>query len=179
MARFQLLDKHYIYIVGVEWEYKEEAQGSVKGRNRVTRRSFPVPLYLDPKDESDCNYSNPFRIIVSTKEDRLYPDDYLLAEGFIPTHDMQPLDTEADEMIDVFRRSHTGEHPIESLSTTYGEQLLDKLSRQIESLGGREAHAAPAVSVNEFEKLKAENAALAAKVDEVLAKLAKQSERRI
>lgn len=171
MARFRLLEKHYLNIDNVEYEHKEEVQGKVKGRNRQTRKVFPVPLYLDPKDEADCNY--PGEIIIATKEDRLFPNDYLIRGEFVPTPDMEPLDAEADAIMTAFRASYRGEHAIESLSSSFGETLLDKFMKQIEALGGREANAVPggAVSLAEFEKVKAENASLSAKLDEVLARL--------
>lgn len=175
MARFQLLEKHYINVDNCEYEYKEERQGAVRGRNRQKRTVFPVPMYFDPKDVADCNYGNPDRIIVSTIEDPRFPDDYLCRAGFVPTLDMLPLDDEAEQMMDAFKRQYRGEHPIESLSGSYGDALFERLSSQLTALMSANPtaipQAAPAVSQVEIDKLKSENAALAAKLDEVLAML--------
>ena len=170
MARFRLKEKHYINIEGGEWEQKEEVQGPIKGRFKQVRKSYPVPTYFDPEDPSDHNY--PGEIIITTVEDRRYPHDFLCREGFQPTFDMEPLDDEAEAMLEVYRKAHPGQHAIESLPGQMGEDILNKFLAQITALGGREAHVSPAVSVAEFEAMKAQNATLSAKLDEVLAKLA-------
>src|SRR5262245_61863192 len=174
MARFQLLEKHYLNVDNCEYEHKEEVQTRVRGRNRQSRKVYPVPMYLNPKDPADCNYGDPDRIIISTKEDRRYPDDYLIRGDFSPTLDMQPLDQEADAVMEEFRKNYKGEHPIESLSGSFAETVLDKFVKQLEALGGRDAHAVPggAVSVAELDKLKSENASLNAKLDLIMTQLA-------
>lgn len=173
MARFQLLEKHYINVDNCEWEYKEERQGAVRGRNRQRRTVFPVPMYFDPKDPADCNYGSPDRIIISTREDPAFPDDYLCRGTFIPTLDMVPLDAEGEKLMADFRKNYKGEHPIESLSGSYGDALFERLSSQLESLMkiNPTVPQSAAVSQGELDKLKAENAALHAKLDAVLTQL--------
>jgi hypothetical protein len=180
MARFRLLEKHYLNIEGSEWEEKQELLGKVRGKNRLHRRRFDVPMYFDPKDQSDHNY--PDQIIVATEESRLHPDDYILRKPFIPTMDMEPLDAEAEAILADYKANFKGEHPIESLSTSYGEQLLDKLSRQLEEAmgpgGSKIPKGVPSVSVAEFEQLKKDKEELAAKVDQAMAMLAAMQEQK-
>jgi hypothetical protein len=157
MARFRLSDKHYLNIEGSEWEEKQELQTN-------------VPMYLDPKDPADHNYDG--QIIIATAEDRRYPDDYVLRGDFIPTMDMVPLDDEAETLLEDYKANYKGEHPIESLEGTMGEAILAKLSRQLDALSGLGGpKPTTPISVAEFEKLKAENAELKAKVDQALAML--------
>lgn len=172
MARFQLREKHYLHIDNCEYEYKEEQQTRVRGRQRQMRKVFPVPMYLDPTDPYDCNYGNPDRVIISTKEDPLFPDDYLVRGEFSPTFDMIPLDDEANEIMADFKSKYNGEHPIDALPVSYGEMLLEKMSRQLEQ--GLALNAAPVtgpISTAEVDKLKSENAALNAKLDLIMQQL--------
>jgi hypothetical protein len=173
MARFRLKDKHYLNVEGSEYDHYEETETRVRGRRRRSKKTFEVPMYLDPTDPADHNYDN--QIIVSTREDPRYEYDYILRGEFHPTFEMEPLDEEAREIYDEWRANHSGEHPIDSLPGTMGEQLLDKLVRQLEAVKvpGMEAPASiPNVSVAEMARLKAENASLSAKVDQILAQLA-------
>jgi hypothetical protein len=170
MARFRLLDKHYLNIEGSEWEEKQELQAKVRGRNRLHKSVFKVPMFLDPKDQADHNY--PGEIIIATKEDRRFPDDYILRGDFIPTMDMEPLDPEAEGILETYKASRTGSDPIESLEGTMGEAILAKLSKQLDALTSLNGpKVTTPISVTEFEKLKAENEELKAKVDQALAML--------
>lgn len=174
MARFRLRDKHYLNIVGSEYDHYEETETKVRGRRRRSKKSFEVPLYLDPSDPADHNYDG--IIVISTRDDPRYEYDYIIRGEFIPTFEMEPLDDEAHEIMAEFKATHQGEHPIDSLPGTMGEQLLEKLVKQLESVGSAKPASTsapvPAVSVAEMDRIKAENAALSAKVDEVLTKLA-------
>lgn len=169
MARFKLLDKHYINIVGCDWEEKQELQTKVRGRNRLHKNTFVVPMYLDPKDQSDHNY--PGEIIISTEESRRYPDDYITGKGFMCTADMLPLDDEAEAMMEEWKSTYTGEHPIESLRGTMGEAIFDRLSRQLEALMSPGAATAAPVALNQLEALRTENATLKAQIDAILERL--------
>lgn len=175
MARFRLRDKHYLNIEGSEYDHYEETETKIRGRRRRSKKSFLVPMYLDPNDPADHNYDG--IIIVSTRDDPRYEYDYILRGEFHPTFEMEPLDDEARQIMDEFKATHSGEHPIESLPGTLGEQLLEKLLRQLEKAGHDKPEPAQTsgVSVAEMDRLKAENAALSAKVDQVLAQLAAMS----
>jgi len=168
MARFRLTDKHYLNIQGCEWEEKQELQTKVRGRYRLNRKVLAVPMYLDPKQEADFNY--PGEIIISTKEDRRYPDDYITGPGFICTVDMTPLDDEADEMMEEYKANYTGTHPIESLSGSLSDDILAKLSRQLDSITKLQPPIAP-ISASELETLKSENTELKAQISAIMERL--------
>lgn len=107
MARFRLRGPHYLKVPNTEWEQAETDQVSGK----TARKTYSVPLYLDPRNEGDCNY--PGEIIVSTKEDRAFPKDILFLGD--PTPDMEPIDADADALVE--RVKHKWVHPIETLPT--------------------------------------------------------------
>jgi hypothetical protein len=168
MARFRLTDKHYINILGCDWEEKQELQTKVRGRNRLHKRSHAVPMYLDPKDMADHNY--PGEIVIATEEDRRYPDDYIVGPGFIVTADMSAIDDEGEEMITEWKRTYTGAYPIETLEGTMGDTILAKLSRQLDALSGGNPTGPSTVSAGEVAKLRSEN-------EDIKAQLAAMMER--
>lgn len=126
MARWRLIGKHYLNVPGTEWMHEEVNRDT----GRRARKMFPVPEYLDPDDPSCFNY--PGEIIVCHDGKGEARDKVFVGP---PTPDMEPLDNEA--------RAISGEaskkwvHPIESLpgqGTTYSEQLLSALSRQLDAM---------------------------------------------
>jgi hypothetical protein len=129
MARYRLNTGHYINALQwdgslTEWEYTEQSLVN----NRMVRRRFKVPMLLDPRDNTCCNY--PGEIIVSTKYDEKYPLD-IIFEGE-PTPDMTPLDDEARAKVEEL--SSKWIHPIEALPGNYTQSLLDTLERQLASV---------------------------------------------
>jgi len=90
-------------------------------------------MYLDPESIPDQNY--PGEVIVSTKEDKRYPRDYIFVG--LPTPDMEPLDEEAEAMWQDYMRRFGGEHPIDSLEATgftYSDKVLEGLVKQVADL---------------------------------------------
>jgi hypothetical protein len=139
MARYRLNTGHYINALQwdgapTEWEYTEQSLVN----NRMVRRRFKVPMLLDPRDTTCCNY--PGEIIVASKADPRYPQD-IIFEGE-PTPDMTPLDDEA--IAEVERLSSKWIHPIESLPGNFTQSLLDTLEKQLSSVASR----APMPSAN-------------------------------
>jgi hypothetical protein len=168
MARFRLTDKHYINIEGCDWEEKQELQSKVRGRARLHKKTFVVPMYLDPKDQSDHNY--PGEIIIATAEDRRYPDDYITGPGFMCTADMTPLDDEAEEMMEEWKANYKGEHAIESLTGTMSDDILTKLSRQLDAMNRLQPPVSP-ITASELDALKSENAELKSQINAILERL--------
>jgi len=133
MARWRLTAKHYInatrYGEPTQWVREETSRET----GRVNRKTYNVPMYLDPDSPADCNY--PGEIIVSTQRGSLR-EDIVVADNFIPTRDMEPLDDEARE---ISERSRKGADPmgIEAFPNqggeTYSDTLLRKLTDQLES----------------------------------------------
>lgn len=154
MARWRLLNAHYLNVPGTEWEYKETDRTSGKQGRKV----FSVPAFLDPRDGADCNY--PGEIIVSDGNGAHSRDIIFVGP---PTPDMEPL----DESAEAISASHAAAwvHPIETLSGQYGDQLLAVFQKQIAELASGQKAAAVStkgIPAGEFEALKAQVAALVA-----------------
>lgn len=144
MARWRLTAPHYLKIEGVKWEYTEVDRATAK----TIRRQFPVPQLLNPDDPTDWNYRNgrdDGEIIVSDGNNA--QDRDLIFEG-PPTPDMVPLDDEAKAISASFKEQW--KHPIESLSGTYSQSLLDDLQRQVADLASRPAEPQKVPGMDEF-----------------------------
>lgn len=111
MARWRLINPHYLNIPGGEWDYRETDRETGKQARRV----FAVPTYLDPKAQSDCNY--PGEIIVGNK-----PHDRDILYMGPPTPDMRPLDEEAEAISAKYRPLWN--NPIESLPSNGPSQSV-------------------------------------------------------
>lgn len=105
MARWQLMNPHYLKVPGTEWEYKETDMGS----GRQGRKIFEVPLYVDPA--SDVNRDGDCIVCWPGKGER--GDIEFVGP---PTPDMKPLDKEAEAETEKWREKW--EHPIDSLPIT-------------------------------------------------------------
>jgi len=133
MARWKLLNAHYINVTGNTWEYKE----TDRSNGRQIRREFEVPQHLSPFDPSDWNYrdgQDDGDVIVSHKFDDRYPKDYVFRGE--PTPDMLPLDDEAKEI----SASYAGKwkHPIENLTVSYSQSLIDGFHDEMKVLQAKQ-----------------------------------------
>lgn len=136
MARWRLMQPHYINVPGTEWEYKEVDRTS----GRQARKVFEVPLYLSPNEVSDHNY--PGEVVVAQGPSAQAKDYIFLGE---PTPDMEPLDDEAKKISAAC--APKWKHPIESLSGNFGASLISNFEKQIAAtLAGNAATAATPVS---------------------------------
>ena len=158
MARWRLTGKHYLNVPGTEWDYKETSRDTGK----QVRRVFPVPLYLDPEDPGDCNYSG--EIIVSDGNGA-QPKDIIFVGP--PTADMEPLDPAAEALSAEHRAKWRD--PKNEINFGGADSVLAALQAQLSaalSLKGS-APAAPVaingVSPSEFAKLQEQVAALMAR----------------
>lgn len=104
MARWRLVEAHYLNVPGTVWEQMETDRET--GRQR--RKAYPVPLHLDPKAAADWNY-RPNGGHVSVGGNTLDEGMIIVCwEGkgekkdivFIgnPTPSMEPFDEEAEEI---------------------------------------------------------------------------------
>lgn len=128
MARWRLINAHYLSIAGTTWEYKEVDRSTGK----QIRREFPVPLYLNPGEPSDWNYRigrDEGEIIVSDGNGA-EPRDLIFAGD--PTPDMEPLDDAARKISAGF--ADRWKHPIESLPGSFSQSLLDGMQREIATI---------------------------------------------
>lgn len=114
MARWRLINAHYLHVPETFWEHKETDRSTGK---QATKK-YPVPMYLDPRDSADHNY--PGEIIVTNRVDRAFPKDILFTDGKgglgEPTPEMEPLDDEAEKINESLQAKWV--HPIESLPVT-------------------------------------------------------------
>lgn len=125
MARWRLTAPHYLNVPGTEWEYSEVDTRS----GRPKRLRFPVPTYLDPAQPPSLNHPNGqnIEIIVCHGEPKVNGDIQFMGP---PTPDMVPLDEEAIA-ISKDLEAKVWQHPIESLSGTYGDHLEKKFEQQL------------------------------------------------
>lgn len=187
MARWRLMNPHYLKVPGTEWEYVEISRASGK----QARVRYPVGLFLNPNDPADHNY--PGEVVVAyAKPVQTHPggpkttitggsrNADIIFEG-PPTPDMEPLDEEAEKISGEWQSKWV--HPIESLATEmgygdYSQSLLKgfehELTEAIRRVGGVPA-GTTSVSIKpaEFEALKKQVAELSKQNAELLSKLTK------
>ena len=160
MPRWKLTEDHYINARRqrrpTEWEQVETDRET----GEEDRVRFTVPLYCDKG------------LIISTAGAASPLDNGKLgpitvADDFIPTPAMEPLDTAAEEVSAKYRAS--GINPIDSLPAQGGfnDALLTSLTAQLAAIASRlpptpSVVADSNVSREEFESMKAQLAALMA-----------------
>lgn len=178
MARWRLMNAHYLNVPGTEWEYVEISRASGK----QARVRFPVPQYLDPRDPSDHNY--PGEIVVAhakegEKANKFYPKDIIFVGQ--PTPDMEPMDEEAEKITKQYEHqwiAPMGEQALPGYGD-YSQSLLAKfdeeLTAAIQRVGAGKVVTMPNTSVKQtdfdklqkqVEELTKQNAALLAKLTE-------------
>lgn len=120
MARWRLLNAHYIKIPGTQWEYKE--QDLQTGEQNILKAD--VPRLLDPNNPKDCR--SPEGCVVAHAGKGLGRD--WIMDG-PPTPDMAPLDEEAQAITDQWEPHW--KHPIDSLPTTGSQSYLPEAPRAV------------------------------------------------
>jgi len=173
MARWKLLQPHYIVVPDTHWEYKETDQST----GRQGRKLFNVPRYLNPNDPSDFTHPELGAIIVTNGNN---PDPRDLKFEGPPTPEMEPIDAEAKKITDA--ESPKWVHPIESLPGGYNASLLSNLESQVAALAAGQKAAPVAikgVDPEDFKKMQEQLAALMAKNTELEAQIAGRPSRRI
>jgi hypothetical protein len=174
MARWYLTAAHYLKVPGTEWEYKETDRMTGKQKRKV----FPVPLYLNPADDSDCNFRHGIPgvtdepMIVVASVGRGLPGD-IEFEG-PPTPDMEPLDDEAREISAQWAPQWV--HPIEDLpgqgGMSYSQSILSDLEAQVASAATKFMGPTQAAQSNELAELRATNKLLQDQMNTLLAAMA-------
>ena len=166
MARWKLLNPHYLMVEGdqgeTQWEYKELDRNT----GRQIRKTFIVPRYLDPGDPSDWTHkqnNDEGDIIVAWKGSE-QPRDLILKGD--PTPDMLGLDDEA-KAISANLAKTVWKHPIDALPGTYSQSMLDDLQRQV-----AEAQSHQSVSIPGMEEFMGTMASVMKKQNEIMEKLA-------
>jgi hypothetical protein len=128
MARWKLLNPHYINVPGTKWEYKEVDRNT----GREVRKDLSVPMFLDPRDPNECNYKwgnrdNQEGEIIVCHEGKGEPRDIVFIGD--PTPDMVPLDDEAKAISAKFEK--IWDHRPESDLQTFSQSLVDKFQIEI------------------------------------------------
>lgn len=172
MARWRLINAHYLNTVDNQWEYKETSRDS----GRQVRKIFDVPRLFDPNDPNDCNY--PGEVIVCY-EGKGQSRDHIFTGP--PTPEMEPLDDEAKAISEA--ESPKWIHPIDSLpGQGYNDNLLRTLERQLDAIARKVvADPAPPVPVSgidpaAFAKMQEQIAELAASNAALQAQLLEKAE---
>ena len=154
MARWYLLEAHYLNVPGTEWEYKE----SDRETGRQARRVYGVPLYLDPKDPADLTDRENQWVVVSYKYNKAHPRDVIFTGP--PTPAMEPIDDEAIAITQGYHDRGEWKHPIENLNMTYSQSILSEFEQKLaQMLSGRVDMTPPpnlptsGVSQKQFEEL--------------------------
>lgn len=130
MARWKVTAKHYIhaeqYGQPTEWERQETNVDT----GRMFRKTFKVPLYIDPDDRFCINQQEGFCVVARKGSEK--PGDIVFFGA--PTPDMEPLDAEAQAETDEIK--HKWINPIEGLDPQigqeFGKQLLEMLNKQLD-----------------------------------------------
>lgn len=156
MARWRLDEPHYLPVPGTEWEHSE-----ISREGKSLRQRFAVPQYLDPRDPGDFNY--PGEGIIVAYDNKRFPRDIVFTGE--PTPAMTPLDDEAEALTESLR--HKWKHPIDTLPSDFSQSLLHGFEQQITKLLQRDPSAGQpqptpvtGVSVEQFEALQQQVAAL-------------------
>jgi hypothetical protein len=123
MARWRLIEPHYLKVKGVTWEYQEVDRTS----GRQTRKSFPVPQHFHPDTEADWTEVNGRGMgwIVVTDGHNSKPSD-IVFEGE-PTPGMECLDDEARKISDKYRvKWKEIDRPYAEEEGGYASRMMDR-----------------------------------------------------
>ncbi len=133
MARWKVTAKHYLhaeqYGQPTEWERQETNQDT----GRMFRKTYKVPMYIDPEDPQCVNKHEGFCVVSRKGTEK--PGDIVFFGP--PTPDMEPLDDGAQAETDA--EKHKWVDPINSLPMAIGEEagqvILRSIEQQIASVG--------------------------------------------
>lgn len=132
--RWKLAAPHYLNTEGVTWLYTEMDRKTGKQK----RVEFPVPLYLNPHDAGDWNYTYGTaddaegQIIVCHKGKGDGRDIVFIGD---PTPDMVPLDDEARELSATF--ADRWRYKPEGTEGQYSQSLIDRFQGEMETAASK------------------------------------------
>lgn len=140
MARWRVTAKHYINAKQFGEDTTWVREETNRDTGRAFRRTFAVPLYIDPEDPICINRNTGF-CVVATEGSEMPGDIIILGP---PTPDMEPLDGEAGAITKT--ESVKWKDPINSLPISigddFGNQLLAMLTSQFNTVAN-----APGISL--------------------------------
>lgn len=124
MARWRLLEPHYLKVKGVTWEYQETDRAS----GRQIRKTFPVPQHFHPDIEVDWTERegpSGMGIVVVSDGHNAKPSDVVF-EGD-PTPGMLPIDDEAKEISARYdKKWKTPERLYDEAEGSYAARQMDQ-----------------------------------------------------
>ena len=153
--RWSLRNAHYLNVeqlrdgTNVEWEHKEVNTAN----GRMARKLYKVPMLLDPKEPSDCNY--PGEVIVAHAVEGAHNlIDDIIFHGE-PTPEMEPLNDAARAISDSLQHKWT--HPIDTLPVNGGMSSaeMEFMERLMKTFAGAAQTQNQSVSRAEYDELKA------------------------
>lgn len=169
MARWQLLQPHYLNIPGNVWEYIENDRITQKPK----RTQFVVPRLLDPDDPTEWTHrqlnalGQPIEgTIVVAYEGKNEPNDLIFIGE--PTPDMKPLDDEAKKISTELAKTRWKTPVNETSDRGYADVVLRALETQMNKV----AETAKPASMDGMEQLLAAMTALTKQNAELIGALA-------
>lgn len=153
MARWRVTAKHYLLArqFGEDTTWVREETNRDTGR--AFRRTFAVPLYIDPEDPV-CINRNLGYCVVATEGSEM-PGDITLLSPCTP--DMEPLDDDAKRI--TAEESKKWKDPINSLPISigddFGNQLLAMLTSQFNNVANAPSMSLKGASNDQIAKLEA------------------------
>lgn len=160
MARWRLIQKHYLNVVGSTYEYRETTSAG-----RQVKKAYPVPMFLDPEDPADRNY--PDELIVA-HEGSGHDKDIIFTGS--PTLDMVPLDDEARKISAEMEIKWGQSYVTSDDEAGYTGRLLEELTSTLTSFNATARPSSPAADTElaelkgQFKLLMDMNTALMAKL---------------
>lgn len=153
MARWRVTAKHYINAKQFGEDTTWVREETNRDTGRAFRRTFAVPLYIDPEDPLCINKNLGFCVVATDGSEM--PGDIIILGP--PTPDMEPLDDEARAITKT--ESVKWKDPINSLPINIGEdfgnQLLAMLTAQFNTVANQPNTSLKGASNSEIEELKA------------------------
>lgn len=171
MARWQLTEPQYLKVPGIFWEQVTNDRVT----QRPIRKQYPVPLFLDPRIETDWNDRDPQnpmdgRIIVAYAGSRAGPRD-IIFEG-PPNPGMLPIDDEAREITAKYTWTPTVDLSDEAARASHQAKILDGLIQRLAEANVTSTGGTPAG----FEKLMESMAAMMQQQTQLLAMLLQKNQ---
>lgn len=167
MARWRVTAKHYINAKQFGEDTTWVREETNRDTGRAFRRTFAVPLYIDPEDPICINKNIGFCVVAT--EGKEMPGDIIILGP--PTPDMEPLDDEAKEI--TAKESVKWKDPINSLPISigddFGNQLLAMLTAQFNTVAAAPNTSLKGASNGEIDELKKMLAAQQEQITRLLA----------
>lgn len=120
MARWRLLQPHYLKTEDEIYEYKETNRDT----GRQATKKYEVPRLFDPNNPADCDRNGECIVCHKGKGQR---GDFVFFGP--PTPDMEPLDDEAKKISAEWEKKW--ERPIESLPGDFSQSLISEFEKKM------------------------------------------------